>query len=104
MDRIESGLIQAIERRGAPGATVAWVINDRPVNVRSAGKARLIPPLEMSTRTVLPWFSVTKLFTATAVLQLVEAGRLDRLRPTGRRGTRIQSGLVNLGPSSTPAH
>jgi CubicO group peptidase (beta-lactamase class C family) len=77
MDRIESGLIQAIERRGAPGATAAWVINDGPVNVRSVGKARLIPPLEMSTRTVLPWFSVTKLFTTTAVLQLVEAGRID---------------------------
>ena len=77
MDSIESGLIQAIERRGAPGATVAWVINDGPVNVRSVGKARLSPSLEMSTRTVCPWFSVTKLFTATAVLQLAAAGKLD---------------------------
>ena len=71
MDSIESRLIQAVDRRRAPGVTVAWVVNDGPVNACSAGRARLSPSLEISTRTVFPWFSVTKLFTATGLLQLV---------------------------------
>jgi CubicO group peptidase (beta-lactamase class C family) len=77
VNSIESRLIQEIECRRVPGVSVAWVVNDGAIHVCSMGKARLNPSLEMSTRSVFPWFSVTKLFTATAVLQLVETGRLN---------------------------
>lgn len=81
MDSIEARLMHEVDRRHAPGVSVAWAVNDGPVNVRSVGKARLSPSIEMSTRAVFPWFSVTKLFTATAVLQLVAAGKLDLDEP-----------------------
>ena len=81
MDSIESRLNSVIERHRAPGASIAWSVNDGPVNVCSVGHARLSPPVEMSADTVMPWFSVTKLFTATAILQLVERGKLDLDEP-----------------------
>lgn len=96
MDCIEARLIQQIESRRAPAASVAWVVNDGPVNVRCVGKARLSPPREISTQTVFSWFSVTKLFTATAALQLVAAGKLDLDEPVSSYRPDLLQGVAAL--------
>ncbi len=76
-DGIESRIVRATDRRRALGVTAAWSVGDGPVHFASAGHAVLDPPRPMTAQTVCPWFSVTKLFTATAVLQLAQARELD---------------------------
>jgi CubicO group peptidase (beta-lactamase class C family) len=74
-------LVRAVDTRRAPGVAAAWSAGDGTVSVGSAGDAELDPPRDMTGETACPWFSVTKLFTATAVLQLAEAGKLDLDEP-----------------------
>ncbi|MDE3176908.1 MAG: beta-lactamase family protein [Pseudomonadota bacterium] len=62
---------------GVPG--VVAMATDRQKNIYEGaqGKRRLGQAAEMTTDTVFAIFSTTKAITATAALQLVEAGRLD---------------------------
>jgi CubicO group peptidase (beta-lactamase class C family) len=49
--------------------------------VRAAGRADLESSTPVSASVAFPWFSVTKLFTPTAVLQLVDEGLIQLDRP-----------------------
>ncbi len=68
----------------APGVVVAVAWADGRALVRSAGRARLSPAAPATPETLWPWFSVTKLFTATAVLQLVDEGKIALDEPVTR--------------------
>src|SRR5271169_6259934 len=61
----------------APG--VVAMITDRQHNIYegAAGKRRLGQAADMTTDTVFAIFSTTKAITGTAVLQLVESGKLE---------------------------
>ena len=59
-----------------PGIAVATV-DDGEIQVAEAGSAALLEARPVAPDTAFLWFSITKLFTATAIMQLHERGRLD---------------------------
>jgi CubicO group peptidase (beta-lactamase class C family) len=76
--------LELAAREEAPAVVFGAVWRDGHTIVRAAGK-----PDPRSDRTATPatpfaWFSVTKLFTAVAVMQLSEAGRVDLDAPVAR--------------------
>ncbi|PYE53878.1 serine hydrolase domain-containing protein [Deinococcus yavapaiensis] len=68
---------EALARQHLPGLTVAVVGPEGPVYAHAFGRASVRTGRLMTTRTVIPWFSLTKLVTATATVRLAERGRLD---------------------------
>jgi CubicO group peptidase (beta-lactamase class C family) len=96
---IASRLEAAVASDEAPGVVFGAVHAAGSTIVLAAGRACMAPPRDAAPDTVYPWFSVTKLFTATAVVQLSEQGRVDldaplatylperRLEKNGRRAT-----------------
>ncbi len=73
---------------GVPG--VVAMVTDRSRNIYegAAGKRRLDQPADMTTDSIFAIFSPTKAITGTAVLQLVEEGRLDLDAPAKRYAPR----------------
>ena len=78
---VEARLRRAVERREAPGVAAAFVRGERIDLVGAAGEADLAARTPATPDTAWLWFSVTKLVTATAVMQLAERGRVDLDRP-----------------------
>ncbi|WP_207483971.1 serine hydrolase domain-containing protein [Arenibaculum pallidiluteum] len=74
-DAILNGVITSDPR--VPGVVAMVTDRDRNIYEGAAGKRRLDRDDAMSTDTVFALFSTTKVITGTAVLQLVEEGRLD---------------------------
>lgn len=67
-------------RNKAPGLAVATVLartDEAEIVIEQAGFAALADGREVGPETAFMWFSITKLFTATAIMQLHERGRLD---------------------------
>ena len=69
------------ERRSeTPGLAVATVVartDEAEIVIAQAGFAALADSREVGPETAFMWFSITKLFTATAIMQLHERGLLD---------------------------
>lgn len=80
------GILQEAVRStpGVPG--VVAMVTDRRRNIYEgvAGQRRVDDPQPMTTDSVFAIFSTTKAITATAVLQLVEEGKLDLDAPAKR--------------------
>ncbi len=105
-------LERELERNHAAGVVVAAAWADGRKVVSSAGWSRLSPPEAATGETRWPWFSVTKLFTATAILQLAEAGRvrLDEpaatyvpsFRPRGHRPPTVGELLAHTSGLANP--
>ncbi|HEY8439461.1 MAG TPA: serine hydrolase domain-containing protein [Candidatus Limnocylindrales bacterium] len=72
---------EILNRRPAVGFAVAVVRNGHPTLFDARGLADIASQTPLSEDTVIRIGSVTKLFTAVAVAQLVEAGALDLDRP-----------------------
>src|SRR5688572_20027840 len=121
--RTERISILQLERRleaatkSAPGIVFGALWRDGTTIRRSAGSADLRAGKRLTDVTPFAWFSVTKLFSATAVMQLAERGHVDldspvsrylpevRLRGDGREATVRQllahtAGLPNPIPVS----
>ncbi|MGZ3621572.1 MAG: serine hydrolase domain-containing protein [Ktedonobacteraceae bacterium] len=75
-DKIDGFIEQQLKRLKIPGAALAIVEGDQIVHQRGFGQTRPggMPP---SPQTPFVLGSVTKSFTALAVMQLVEAGKVD---------------------------
>ncbi len=74
--------LQALVAEGrAPGIAVAAARGEGPAVVRVAGLADRTSARPLEAGTPFPWFSATKLFTATAVMQLAAEGKLELDRP-----------------------
>ena len=67
----------------APGVVFGAIWNDGTTVVRAAGAADLRSGRRAEPETPFTWFSLTKAFTAIAVLQLAEQGRMDLDAPVG---------------------
>jgi CubicO group peptidase (beta-lactamase class C family) len=82
-DAIDSYVEEHMRRLKIPGVSLAIVEGDKIVHLRGFGKAR--PGGETPTPQT-PFFiaSLTKSFTALAVMQLVEAGKIDLDTPVQR--------------------
>jgi CubicO group peptidase (beta-lactamase class C family) len=64
-----------------PGIAVAVVTPERTEVAVGTGQADLARGLNASPRMVCPWFSMTKIVTATAAMRLVDSGALDLDEP-----------------------
>lgn len=79
LERTRAALAVGFERGWHVGVQLAvWRASERLVAL-AEGAAR--PGVAMSPESLIPWFSATKLVTATAVLQLCDRGRLDLDQP-----------------------
>jgi CubicO group peptidase (beta-lactamase class C family) len=80
-DTPEAFLRHQMEARHIPGMQVAILYHDKVVLSSAYGVASLQDAIPVTTQTVFPIYSITKAFTGVAVMQLVEAGRLDLSAP-----------------------
>jgi CubicO group peptidase (beta-lactamase class C family) len=76
-DQVDSGLPKALETEHVVGATVAIVKDGHVTEIRGFGKRELASGIAADAYTKYEVGSVTKEFTAAAILQLREAGKLS---------------------------
>jgi CubicO group peptidase (beta-lactamase class C family) len=69
--------LRSVVNRRPPGIAVAVVASDDTRVAAAAGEADLANGVAASPQMVCPWFSMTKIVTATAAMRLVEQGTLD---------------------------
>jgi D-alanyl-D-alanine carboxypeptidase len=74
--RIDTIATQVLEQTGVPSASVAIVENGKVVYAQAYGKARLKPPLAATPGMRYSIGSISKQFTAAALLLLQEEGKL----------------------------
>ena len=82
--KIDDAVASILAGTGAPGASIAVVWGGRIVYEHGYGSARLAPPTPATTAMRYSIGSVSKQFTATAVLLLAEEGRLSLDDKVGR--------------------
>jgi CubicO group peptidase (beta-lactamase class C family) len=76
-DEIARAIEKKVRAHGIVGLSAAVVANGQLVLCQGFGQADRRRGIAMTPRTLLPIGSNTKLFTATAIMQLAEAGRID---------------------------
>lgn len=81
VDRIAE---QVLEQTGVPSASVAVVKGGKLVYARAYGKARLEPPMAATPEMRYSIGSISKQFTAAAILLLQEEGKLKLDDPVGK--------------------
>jgi len=75
---VDSAINSLMEKYGVPGASLAWVENGDLVYAKGYGYADLENQTEVDpSRTIFRVASVTKLFTSTAMMQLVDRGKIN---------------------------
>jgi len=75
-DAIDAYIRQQMQQLRLPGVALAVVRNGRPLTIRTYGKANLELDAPVTRQTVFELGSLTKQFTAMAVLTLVDEGSL----------------------------
>lgn len=68
---------RTIESAGIAGAAIAVVEGDRTVFADGEGVADVVTARPVDQRTIFHWASITKTFTAVAIMQLRDGGRLS---------------------------
>lgn len=81
-DAVLDGVVTSAPR--VPGVVAMVTNRDRNIYEGAAGKRRLDQPAAMTTDSIFAIFSTTKAITGTAVLQLVEEGKLELDAPAKR--------------------
>lgn len=88
IDRPSNGLetfLQAtMQKHRIPGLQLAVVQHGKVVKLGAYGMANVEDSVPVTDQTVFPVHSITKAFTGVAVMQLVEAGKLDLAAPVSR--------------------
>ena len=74
---IESIVTDAMEENNLPGFVLSIVVDDKPVYAQGFGLAEIGTDRAMTTDLLLPAASLSKQFTAMAIMQLVEQGKID---------------------------
>jgi D-alanyl-D-alanine carboxypeptidase len=82
--KIDGAVTSVLAATGAPGASIAVAWEGRIAYEQAYGSARLAPPTPATSAMRYSVGSVSKQFTATAVLLLVEEGRLSLDDKVGR--------------------
>ncbi|HIE1097643.1 MULTISPECIES: serine hydrolase domain-containing protein [Stenotrophomonas] len=84
IERIDRGVDQVMRRFSVPGAAVMVLQNGRLIHAKAYGQRDVARRLAVRTDTPFEIGSITKQFTAAAVVQLQEAGRLSLDDPLAR--------------------
>ena len=82
--KIDTDVQSALQNAGAPGATIAIVEDGAVVYARGFGDRDVTGSLPADVATHYEIGSITKQFTAAAILQLKEAGKIDLDAPLAR--------------------
>jgi D-alanyl-D-alanine carboxypeptidase len=82
--RIDTIAAQVLEQTGVPSASIAIVQNGKVVYTQAYGKARLSPPMPATPAMRYSIGSISKQFTAAAILLLQEEGKLKLDDPVGK--------------------
>lgn len=80
-DQLAATLRRVVDSQRVVGMTIAVVQAGEPTWTTSIGHADLADGRAVDSDSTFPWFSMTKIVTATAVMQLVEQGVVDLDRP-----------------------
>lgn len=75
--RVDAAVTDVLQRTGSPSASVAVVVGDKIVLAKGYGSARLDPPLPATADTRYGIGSISKEFTAAAILILQSEGKLS---------------------------
>lgn len=81
---IDAYLQQVRQSHALPGMAVAIVRDGRLLHRGVYGQARLEPSQAVSSQTVFPLFSSTKIFSVVATSQAIEAGKFSLTTPLGQ--------------------
>lgn len=82
-DQVDDYIRERMQKRHIPGLSLAVIKDGQVALARGYGLANVELDVPATPETVYPLYSVTKTFTATAVMMLVEEGKLaldDRVR------------------------
>jgi len=82
-DSIDVFVNTQMQKRKIPGLQLAIVRNGKIIRTGNYGYANVQDSIPVSDRTVFTINSITKAFTGVAIMQLVEAGKLDLSSPVG---------------------
>jgi CubicO group peptidase (beta-lactamase class C family) len=77
MSAVDRAVVEVMRRSGIPGMTVAVTRHDEVLHQAGFGRADLAAGTPAEPSTGFLWFSLSKIATATAVVALSDAGRLD---------------------------
>ena len=83
-DQVDDFARRFISRRAIPAAAIAVVRDGRIVKAAGYGTANLEAGVPATEHTLFEIGSVTKQFTAEAVMMLVEEGKIDPAQPISR--------------------
>ena len=84
VDDLDRYLNKIVEKGDPPGHSVIVVKGTEIVYQRGFGMADAPRKRVATPQTIYQWWSLTKVFTAVAILQLAEQGRLDLDDPVGK--------------------
>lgn len=82
--RIDAGVQQVMQRFNVPGAAIAVIQDGHQIHAKAYGHRDLEQTLPVRTDTLFEIGSITKQFTAAAIIQLQEAGKLQLDDPLAR--------------------
>lgn len=74
---VDEYLEKLTARQTPPAMTITVLKKGDPVYAKAFGYADAPEKIPAGIDTIYPWWSVTKIFTATAIMQLYEQGRID---------------------------
>ncbi|HSG17318.1 MAG TPA: serine hydrolase domain-containing protein [Anaerolineae bacterium] len=75
-DKLLAFVAEVLEKRGVPGAVVG-IMHEGETQAAGVGVTNVDHPLPVTAETLFQIGSITKTFTATAMMRLVEMGKLD---------------------------
>ena len=84
VSQIDAAAAEVLKATGVPSASVAVVQGGKVAYVRAYGRARLEPPMEANVSMQYSIGSVSKQFTAAAMLFLMQEGKLKLDDPVGK--------------------
>jgi CubicO group peptidase (beta-lactamase class C family) len=82
-DALASLVESKMKEYGVPGVALG-VLRDGEVSIRGLGITNVEDPLPITPHTVFPIASISKTFAATAIMRLVEQGKIDLKAPVRR--------------------
>ena len=98
-DTLATRLAASIEKHKVPGASAA-LFHAGQWEVAAAGVTNVTTGVDVTAETVMHIGSITKMLTATLVMQLVDEGRVELTAPLKRYLPEFQSPIVTSGTGS----
>ena len=101
---VDALVAEEMKANGIPGVAIAVVQNDRIVYLKGYGEASAETHEEVTADTLFRIGSTTKMFTAAAVLTLVNEGKLDLTKPISTYVSGLDPALGKLTTHQLLSH